>query len=182
MSRECISCADKKEGSSFLLPSENELEPISRLERELHAEADDGEIAVVGEVVSAVSENAEVVQAGETGFETATHVDIATLLRVCAVTTTCENVGGDAKGGDGVTEDEATIELMMLAVGGINAITRLDPEIGAEEVFGEHAAAEGIFTTAGRKNSTTESAESEGGLKRIATNGSNGLNSFAGFT
>jgi hypothetical protein len=135
-------------------------------------------------VVSAVCENTKVVEAGETGFKTATNVEITTLNGVRAVTTTDENVGGDAEGSDGIAENKASIELMMLFVRSVDTVGSLHTDIGGEEVFTENAATEGVVTAiARRKDRATESAEGEFRIKRVATYfRSNRLNGFAGFT
>ena len=131
------------------------------LQGELHTKTDDGEVFTFGcEVVSAISEDAHATSAAEAGFDTATDVEVTTCGAVGAEATADEGVRGNADALDRSAEDEAAIKLMVLAVGGKEAVAALDTEVFAEEVFCENAATEGVFAAAVRKEGTTKNAES----------------------
>lgn len=130
-----------------------------KLEWEFHAKTNDGVfVGLVAEVVSAVSEEAQV--AGrDAEVKTAANQEVAGVFAVGAEATADKCVRSHADAGDGVAEDKSSVEVVVLFFRGVEAVGTLHCDVLAECVFGEQTTAEGVVSFV--EESATEHAEGE---------------------
>ncbi len=128
-----------------------------KLEWEFHAKTNDGVfVGLVAEVVSAVSEEAQVA-ARDAEVKTTTNKEVAGVFAVGAEATADKCVRSNADAGDGVAEDESSVEVVVLFFRGVEAVGTLDSDVLAECIFGEQTTTEGVVYIV--ENSTTEHAK-----------------------
>src|SRR5690606_24698528 len=94
-----------------------------------------------------------------------------------------QDVWSDAELLDGKADDKGGVELVVFAVGGVDAIASLKTDVLGEEVFREHAPAEGVvFATAIKDDARAENAEGEAWREAVSAawwrHGLDGLAAF----
>jgi hypothetical protein len=138
------------------------------LERNAETKANRGEVRIfVTEVIQAFSEDAEVAHALETDVKTAADLILTVGGTVGGETTADQRVRSDAEAVDRSAKDEVTIELMVLAVRGIQTVVDVETDITVEEVANADTAAEHVVTAV-RKESAAEHVEHKARAKGIA--------------